>query len=80
MTIRRLAITLVFLLPPAAVAQHHHGTPSVPTTSHSSHAMPYAGFQNRDITALSPRAIADLLAENLGRFMGMSDLLLNFSS
>lgn len=45
MTLRAALLAVPLLLPVAAAAQH---------------AMPYAGFQNRDIRALSPEQVEDL--------------------
>ncbi|MGL4441307.1 MAG: Spy/CpxP family protein refolding chaperone [Bosea sp. (in: a-proteobacteria)] len=62
-----LAAALMLLVSPA-VAQHHgHHPPGAPPTG--AHATPYAGFQKREIKALSPEQIADLRA---GRGMGLA--------
>ena len=56
----RLTLTIcAVLLASTAIAQHRHGQ----------HAAPYAGFQSREIKALSAQEIADLRA---GRGMGLA--------
>jgi hypothetical protein len=72
-TMRRLILTLALLAPALALAQapSHHGG-----AQHGGHAgaqpaqaMPYAGFQKREIKALSDQQVADLRA---GRGMALA--------
>jgi Spy/CpxP family protein refolding chaperone len=82
-TMRRLILTLALLAPALALAQtpSHHGHGGSHGAGHArgqhgghagaqpGHAMPYAGFQTREIKALSEQQIADLRA---GRGMALA--------
>jgi Spy/CpxP family protein refolding chaperone len=69
--IRFATLAFVFLLPTIASAQHHaqpHGMPGGHGAGHGA-ASPYAGFQKREIKALSEAEHADLAA---GRGMALA--------
>jgi Spy/CpxP family protein refolding chaperone len=69
--IRFATLAFVFVLPAIASAQHHaqpHGMPGGHGAGHGA-ASPYAGFQKREIKALSEAEHADLAA---GRGMAMA--------